>query len=190
MIAGRTIAWVVLATVTALAAYTATITSRPTSAPTTAPAEANATEALLTWLEASPQQLDELKAHDPTFPTDLKQLKADLEAKRTEFASALERVNAPEDEVLARLEATLSANAALQRRIAKYLLSVRDHLTPQQRQKLFGLCAEEARHGRQWRGGRGATDSTGAGDQSGRGRRGWRGGRGPSGPGGPGGLGQ
>lgn len=176
MISGRALGLLAMAGVTALATYTATISTRPTSTPAAGPAKDTTTAALLNWLGTSAQQQQDLSAHDPAFATELKQLKADLETKRTEFAATLERVNAPSDEVLARLEATLAANAALQRRIAKYLLSVRDHLTPEQQQKLFGLCAEEAKHGRQWRGGRGAAEAGGTGEPPGRGRRGWRGG--------------
>jgi len=183
MIGGRAIGLVVMAGIAALAAYTATISSRPASAPSTAPAEDTTTNTLLTWLGASQRQQDELKAHDPGFATELKQLKTALETKRTEFAATLEKVNASDDEIMARLEAVLTANATLERRIAKYLLSVRDHLTPEQQRKLFDLCAEEARHGRQWRGGRGTNEPAGPGGQPGRGGRGWRGGRGQSGRG-------
>lgn len=180
MMWGRAIGLLTVAAASALAAYTATVSTRPATAPTTSPAKDAATETLLNWLEASPQQRRVLAAHDVEFGSELKQLKADLESKRKEFAAALERANAPRDEILARLEAMLTADGALQRRIAEYLLSVRDHLTPEQQQKLFGLCAEEARHGRQWRGGRGANEPAGGGGgggQQGRGRRGWRGGR-------------
>jgi Spy/CpxP family protein refolding chaperone len=179
MIWGRAMGLRAVAVVSAVAAYTATITTRPATATNTATAKDPATETLLNWLGASAQQRQELATKDVEFGGELKQLKADLETKRKEFAAALERTDTPGDTILAKLEAMLAADAALQRRIARYLLSVRDHLTPEQQQKVFGLCAEEARHGRQWRGGRGNSEPAGGGGggQQGRGRHGWRGGR-------------
>lgn len=175
MISARTMTVLLIAGATGLGAYITTLKTRPASAP--APADSSATEALLSWLGASESQREELRTHDAGFAAELKQLKADLAAKRAAFAAVLEKGDAPDDQILTGLEAVLAANNALERRIAEYLLSVRDHLTPEQQRKLFGLCAEEARHGRQWRGGRG---ESGLGPPSGRqGQgRGWRGGRG------------
>jgi len=179
MTRAQTIATILIAAATGLGAYTATVQTRPAGPPP--PAADPATEALLNWLGASPAQRNELRMHDAGFAVELKQLKADVEAKRNQFASALEQPKASNDEIMSRLEAVLAANNALERRIAGYLLSVRDHLTPEQRQRLFGLCAEEARQGRQWRGGRGPGATTRPGERQGPGGRGWRGGRGRGG---------
>lgn len=174
MTGARFLIILLIAGVTGVGAYTATVRTRPAASPP--PADDTATEALLNWLGASAAQRAELRTHDATFATELKGLRTDLEAKRSEFVATLERADAPDEQIMERLEAVLAANNALERRVVRYLLSVRQHLTPEQQRKLFSLCAEEARHGRRYRGGRDEGQIRTQDDQ-GQGR-GWRGGRG------------
>ncbi|HOB74331.1 MAG TPA: periplasmic heavy metal sensor [Phycisphaerae bacterium] len=178
MIGGRTVITLLIAAATGVGAYTATVKTRPASAP--AAQTDPATEALLNWLGASPSQREALRRQGGGFAAELRQLKADLAARRSEYIAALERADASNEEIMARLEAVLAANNELERRVAHYLLSVREHLTPEQQRRLLGLCAEGARRGRQWRGGRdGGPDHPAP--HHGQGGRGWRGGRGPDG---------
>jgi Spy/CpxP family protein refolding chaperone len=131
-------------------AYTVTVQTRP--ATPTAASVTSATETLLIWLGASETQKAELRGHDPTFAADLNQLKTELQNKKQEFAALLEKADVSDDAVRSQLEAVLNNSNAIERRVANYLLSVRDHLTPEQRRKLFGLCADEVRQGggHQW----------------------------------------
>lgn len=184
----RLIAGVVLVIAAGLGGYAATVATRSASAP--APAADSATQALLDWLNASAVQRAALRDHDRSFPGELQKLRSELATRRAELAAALEKTGTPDDVIMSRVEAVSAASAALDRRVAGYLLSVRDHLNAEQQKRLFGLCAETVREGggRQWRGGRGVGaegNREGRGGGGGRGRGpGWGGGRG--GPGGPG----
>jgi Spy/CpxP family protein refolding chaperone len=173
-------------------AFSAGVISRP-AAPTAA-ATTRASAALMDWLAATPQQRAQLESRDPGFADELARLRADLEQRRSEFAAALDSSTTSDNVIRARLEAVLSANAALERRIADYLLLARANLTAEQQRKLFGLAAEEVRRGG-WRarqggeGGRGRGNGyggppwaqqqqQGAAPQTGQRGRGWRGGAG------------
>jgi hypothetical protein len=169
----------VLVALAGLGAYTATVTTRSTSQPATS--SDDATEALLSWLNASADQRSQLRQADAGFASELKQLKANVAANRAVLASLLEKPEATNDQIMVGLEKVIAANNALERRVAKYLLSVREHLTIEQQRRLLNLCAEEVRHGRgyQWGRQQGGHDTD---VQPGRGRHG----RGPGGGGPPG----
>jgi hypothetical protein len=184
MISRWTISLLFTGAVAAIGAFTATVATRPASAP--AAATDSATEALLTWLQATDAQRAELRGHDLGFASDLKRLREALAAKRALLAGALDDADASPEAVRARLEEVLAAQAAIERRVTDYLLSVRDHLTSAQRRELFGLCAEEVRQGRGWQWGRqqhgnATSRPAGAGQGQGQGRRGPPPGRGPGG---------
>jgi hypothetical protein len=170
-----------LVALSGLGAYTATITTRSTSQPATS--SDDATEALLSWLNASAEQRSQLRQADAGFASELKQLKANVAGNRTVLASLLEKPEATNEQIMAALEKVIAANNALERRVAKYLLSVREHLTLEQQRRLLNLCAEEVRRGRgyQW----GKQQGAHGGDlQPGRGRHGrGQGGGGPHGRG-------
>ncbi len=181
MITRRRLIVVILVIAAGLGGYAATVATR--TAHTAAPAADSATEALLDWLRASPEQRAVLRHQDQSFPVDLQKLRAELAARRGELAAALGDPLTPAETVLLRVDAVNAASATLEKRVVHYLLSVREHLTPGQQKRLFGLCAETVREGRgrQWRGGRGQDDPgtrpAGGGEPRG-GGRGWRGGRG------------
>lgn len=160
-----------------LGAYTATVTTRFTSQPATS--SDDATEALLSWLNPSADQRSQLRQADAGFASELKQLKAEVAAHKALLAALLEKPEATDDQITAGLEGTIAANNALERRVAKYLLSIREHLTVEQQRSLLNLCAEEVRRSRgyQWGKQRHTQDSE---SHSGRGQRGQgRGGGGP-----------
>lgn len=159
--------------------FVASVATRPSDAP--AVAEDTATQALLTWLRASDEQRAALRGHDPAFARDLRKLRAELAHQRALLASSLDGAAVAPDAVRARLNDVLATQAAIEHRVMDYLLSVRDHLTPDQRRQLFGLCAEEVRQGRAWRWGRQRGEADSQPEDAGRGP-GWRGGgRGPGG---------
>lgn len=126
-----------------LASYGAGLVSRPTGTSPTA----NATDVLLDWLKVTDQQRADLKGHDPAFAEDLKALRVKLQARRDELASALDDGLTPDSQIRDRLEAVIAADAAIERRVADYLLAVRQHLSTEQQRQLFGLCAEGVRKG-------------------------------------------
>ena len=126
-------------------AYAAGVAARSTSAPAQPD---SATEALLNWLCVPAEQRAEIQQHDPGFAADLKSLREAVGARRTELAGALDDPGASNETILGKLEGLLAANAAVERRVANYLLTVRHHLTPEQQRRLFGLCADGIRQGR------------------------------------------
>lgn len=158
-----------------IGAYAAGVATGPE---TVAPSE-SATAALLDWLDVAPSQRAELQQHDPAFAAELNKLRQAVARKRNELASALDDPQSRDDEIRTKLEELIAANAGVERRVADYLLTVRDHLTKDQQRRLFGLCAEGIRQGGcGWRVA-GGPDGVGRG-QGGQGRGlgpGYRGGR-------------
>lgn len=136
-------------------------------------------------LELDTEQAELIASHDPNFCSEMKVLRSKLDEARAALAAAFED-GSSDDVVRNRSEAVLEAHIAVERRVMEYLITVRDHLTPEQQKKLSGLCAEKVRErGKRW--GRGWGDGGGHGNGSdeggnrgkGRGRGGaFRGGRG------------
>jgi hypothetical protein len=127
-------------------------------------------------LDLDPQQVKVIEAHDLSFVNDLSTLRKDLEMARSRLAASFENENATDDEIHQRVEAAIDAHNRLERRVAEYLIAVRDHLTPKQQRQLYGLCAEKVREcGKRWRRGWARHDDTfrgghGRGKGPGRGR--------------------
>ena len=116
-------------------------------------------------LKLDPERAKTIEACDPNFVDDLNTLRNDLEKARSLLAAAFEDENVADDEIRQRVEATIEAHNQLERRVAEYLIAVRDHLTPRQQRQLYGLCAEKVREcGKRWRRGWGrhgdASDGT------------------------------
>lgn len=131
-------------------AYAVTIAAR-SSRPT--PGADTATTALLDWANVSADQRELLRGKDPTFAQELTELRGQVTSRRAELASTLEKVEASDEEILQSVERVIEAENALERRVTRYLLNVREHLTPEQQRRLFCLCAERVREcGQQRRG--------------------------------------
>lgn len=130
-------------------------------------------------LRLDPEQAKIIEASDPQFIDDLRALRRNLEQARSMLAAAFEDENISDDEIRDRVEAAIEAHNRLERRVAEYLIAVRDHLTPKQQRQLYGLCAEKVREcGRRWRRGWGRHDDApggGFGRGKGRGRGGGQG---------------
>lgn len=173
----------VLAGLAGAGGYGVAVSTRSTTSPDSPAVGKDApTETLLTWLKATPEQRRELATRDAAFPADLQKLRDTLNAKRIALAAALENTSSTEPDVMSAAEAVSASSAELQRRVVKYLLSVRTHLTSTQQKQLFGLCAEtvrESERGRGWRHGQGGdgTDTGGGQGRGGSGRGRYRGGR-------------
>jgi Spy/CpxP family protein refolding chaperone len=132
-------------------------------------------EALLDWLGVSAAQRGQL-AIDGQFPQDIADLAAALASARDALAAAWETPDAPREQIEAQVEAVIQAGAALERRLADYLLSLRAQLPPEQERKLAALCAEclrEAPGGRWRRGGGGGGQGMGRGYGPAMGRGPW-----------------
>jgi len=111
---------------------------------------------LARWLGLSPQQLRVVEHDDPHFAREAAELDAQLRHEQEKLAALLEAISTPDEQILEQLERVIAAHAALERRVARYVLKIRHHLSPDQQRRLLGLCASGVRKaaGRQWRGSR------------------------------------
>lgn len=130
-----------------------TTSPAPTTRPV--PVSADPTATLMNWLNVPEAQRHQIATHDPAFAADLSSLRSSLNSRREALAAALGDVNSPDQIIELRVEEVIAASNALERRVMKHLLEVRDHLTADQQKQLFGLCAEGVRQGNGWGWGRG-----------------------------------
>lgn len=139
-------------------------------------------DALAGWLRLMPDQVERLAGVDPGFAAERAALEAALATERERLAEVFERGAAPDDEILKQVERVIDARAALERRVAGYLVALRPHLTEEQRATLYRRCAEGVREagGHRWRHGPGR-DALQEEPGAPRGRGGRRG-QGPGGP--------
>ncbi len=184
MTRSRVLAWAVVCVCGAAAGYLITMAARSTAAPATR-GPGSPTRALYTHLGLSAEAQQELRRDDPEFETDLQRLRAARDAARADLAALLEQSDASDEEIIAGLEQALQADNAMERRVMRFVLSVRHHLDAGQQRRLLDLAAEGVRRGHQYRWGRGGPDG---GQGFGNGRGGGNGpGRGAGGGGGGGG---
>lgn len=126
--------------------------TRPTPPAASAPADI-----LGGWLRLPPSQLRALRDIDPGFSAERDELETTLATERETLAALFEQPDADDQAILDQVERVIAAHAALERRVARYLLAVRPHLTDPQRARLFEHAASGVREaGRRWRGGRDA----------------------------------
>ena len=147
----------------------------------------NPADVLGGWLRLMPGEIEQLRQVDPTFAADRAELEGNLAVERERLAGLFERDSAMDGEVLGQVERAIAAHDALERRVAKYLLALRPHLSAEQRSRLFDRCANGVRKagGWRWRHGQSGVDSSerrGGGPPPGRGFGRGRGGGGLSAP--------
>lgn len=154
MIAKASIGIVAVAGLCFGGSFLGTVATRSQSAPTVEPPLPSP---VVSRLNLDPEQAKDVEARDPQFAEDFRTLRHALEDARSALAATFEDANAADERIREQVEAVIAAHNRLERRVAEYLIAVRDHLTPRQQKKLFGLCAERVREcGRRWRCGRGA----------------------------------
>jgi hypothetical protein len=160
-----------LALAAGLGTFVATKAARSAAPAPVVAALNDPSETLLDWLAVPENQRAPVRAQDSTFTADMRTLVNTLATQRTALADVLKDSEAPDELVTSSVEAVISANAAVERRITRYLLAVRSDLTPDQRQQLFGLCASVCQGGGMgWRGGQGMGMGQGMGNGMGMGR--------------------
>ncbi|MCP4590904.1 MAG: periplasmic heavy metal sensor [bacterium] len=131
-----------------------TVATRTLPAPTVQPARVVSCP-LARELELDAQQAAAIDSRDPQFAEDLKVLRSALGEARTALAAAFEREDAAAADIREHVEDTIQAHNRLERRVAEYLIAVRDHLTVEQQARLLGFCAKSVREcGRRWDGGK------------------------------------
>ena len=128
------------------------------------------------WLDLDKETAEGIEGLDPLFAGERKALQGELADARSALAALLEDENVTNERIREQVEDCIARHNALERRVADYLLTVRDHLTPGQQKKLFRLCAEGVRKGRGHGWGRGGgrgggrCECCGRGEGRGRGR--------------------
>ncbi len=120
---------------------------------------------LARWLDLDREPAKEIENLDSGFAGERKSLQDELADARSALAKLLEDENVTNERIREQVENCIAKHNALERRVARYLLTVRDHLTPGQQKKLFRLCAEGVRKGRGHGWGRGVGRSGGGGDR-------------------------
>ncbi|MCK4660576.1 MAG: periplasmic heavy metal sensor [Phycisphaerae bacterium] len=149
MITKASVAIAVLAGLCFGGSFLGTVATR--SQTTTAPAHPVCSP-LTRRLGLDAEQAKLIQAHDPQFAGDMRVFREKLEEARSMLAVAFENESATDDEIRTCVEVVIEAHNQLERRVAEYLIAVRDHLTPEQRKQLCGLCARKVREcGRRWR---------------------------------------
>jgi len=97
--------------------------------------------ALGRWLELSKEQHEAINKDDPTFWLDVLNQREQLIAERERLAKLLEDLQSTEKQITDQVERMITLGNEIERRVTKRLLIIRRHLTPEQQEKLFGLCA-------------------------------------------------
>ncbi len=103
---------------------------------------------LARWLDLDKKTAEKIESLDPGFAGERKSLQEELAGARSALATLLEDENVTNERIRGQIEDCIAKHNALERRVAQYLLTVRDHLTLGQQKKLFRLCAEGVRKGR------------------------------------------
>lgn len=103
---------------------------------------------LVRWLDLDKKTAEEIESLDPGFAGERKSLQEELAEARSALATLLEDENVTNERIRGQIEYCIAKHNMLERRVAQYLLTVRDHLTPAQQKRLFRLCAEGVRKGR------------------------------------------
>ncbi|MBI5865678.1 MAG: periplasmic heavy metal sensor [Planctomycetes bacterium] len=121
----------------------------------------NPADVLGGWLRLMPPEIEQLRKVDRNFATERTELETALAAERERLAAMFESSSAEDAQILEQVERTISAHDALERRVAKYLLAVRDQLSEEQKSRLFAHCADTVREagGYRWRHGQSDTEN-------------------------------
>ena len=97
------------------------------------------------WLGLSDEQHKAIHATDPVFDNEAAGLADGLRRRRHGLAELLESEGAADAKILEQVELVIAAHNALERRVARHVLAIRQHLTPAQQKRLMGLCARQIR---------------------------------------------
>jgi Spy/CpxP family protein refolding chaperone len=99
-------------------------------------------ERMRQWLGLTDEQADAVRRADPDFMQEVLLLKLQASRQRRALAEAFRDDTKAETEILALVDAVTETQAALQRRVVEHMLRVREHLTPEQRRRMFHMAAE------------------------------------------------
>jgi hypothetical protein len=98
---------------------------------------------LASWLRVTPGQARALEQGE--FSEEAASLNKTLEDERAKLISLFETPGTSDEQLLQQVEQVIVAHDALERHVARYVVGLRNSLTPQQQRRLMGLCAASMR---------------------------------------------
>ena len=98
------------------------------------------TQNLATRLRLTQEQSTWIEQQDPNFEAQCTVLRDRLYAAHTNLAANLENAQVTEQELAAKVDALIEAHAALEKRVAQYIVLLRPQLSQEQRDRLGELC--------------------------------------------------
>ncbi len=102
------------------------------------------TQNLATRLRLTQEQSTWIEQQDPNFEAQCTVLRDRLYEAHTNLAANLENAQVTEQELAAKVDALIEAHAALEKRVAQYIVLLRPRLSQEQRDELRGLCSGSA----------------------------------------------
>jgi hypothetical protein len=91
-------------------------------------------------LNLTDEQIIMMQQQDPNFESDLIQLRDNLLAERAKLLQVFENAQTDNEQLLEQIERMILAHSQIERRIARHLLVLRQHLNAEQQKWLIGLC--------------------------------------------------
>jgi Spy/CpxP family protein refolding chaperone len=91
-------------------------------------------------LNLTDEQIMITQGQDPNFESDLSGLRNTLLTERAKLVRMFEDAQTDNKQLLEQIDKMISTHSQVERRIARYLLVLRQHLNPEQQKWLIGLC--------------------------------------------------
>jgi hypothetical protein len=91
-------------------------------------------------LNLTDEQIQITGEQDPNFESDLVQLRNTLLTERAKLLQVFEDTQTDNEQLLGQIDKMISAHSQIERRVARHLLVLRQHLNTEQQKWLIGLC--------------------------------------------------
>jgi len=91
-------------------------------------------------LNLTDEQIIITREQDPNFESDLAELRSTLLTERAKLVRMFEDAKTDNKQLLEQIDKMISTHSQIERRIARYLLVLRQHLNAEQQKWLIGLC--------------------------------------------------
>jgi Spy/CpxP family protein refolding chaperone len=91
-------------------------------------------------LNLTDEQIQITQEQDPNFESDLIQLRDNLLTEQAKLVQVFEDAQTDNEQLLEQIDKMISAHSQIERRIARHLLVLRQHLSAEQQKWLIGLC--------------------------------------------------
>ena len=91
-------------------------------------------------LNLTDEQIRIAQGQDPNFESDLAGLRNTLLTERAKLVRMFEDAQTDNKQLLEQIDKMISTHSQIERRIAQYLLVLRQHLNAEQQKWLIGLC--------------------------------------------------